>query len=355
MKRLHSLPVKHIERATPKSIIVTLGIDDELKSLFQFRAGQYVTIQHECDGESLRRSYSICVPEGSENLKIGVKEVDGGAFSAFANQKLQVGDMLNVLPPSGNFTLPLDDESSHMLGVAAGSGITPVISHVETFLAKDSNSKVTLIYGNKTPASIMFRERIEDLKNTFLERLTVVHVLSSTQQEIELFSGRITSEKLEGILKIWGAGHKIDCAFLCGPEMLVRDIKSKLEVMGVNKQKIFYELFTATKRKNQNLVKTIKPTVNKTTATVILDGVAHKVSMNSNQSLLDAARQSNLDAPYSCLGGICSSCRCKIVEGSGEMEVNHSLEDYEVQAGFALSCQLRPTSEKITITYDEIH
>ena len=251
MKKLHSLPVKHIERATAKSIIVTLGLEDELKSLFQFRAGQYVTIQHEFDGESLRRSYSICVPEGSENLKIGVKEVDGGAFSAFANQKLQVGDMLNVLPPSGNFTLPLDDESSHMLGVAAGSGITPVISHVETFLAKDSNSKVTLIYGNKTPASIMFRERIEDLKNTFLERLTVVHVLSSTQQEIELFSGRITSEKLEGILKIWGAGHKIDCAFLCGPEMLVRDIKSKLEVMGVNKQKIFYELFTATKRKNQ--------------------------------------------------------------------------------------------------------
>lgn len=355
MSQFYSLLVEKIEKNTSQSVILTLGYDSNLSNKFSFNSGQYLTVRHQAGSEDLRRCYSICVNEGSAALQIGIKKIQGGAFSCFANETLKIGDRLEVMPPAGKFTLSTQDEPRHVIVVAAGSGITPIISHIEKILSREKNSRVTLIYGNKTTSSIMFRERIEDLKNIYLKQLSVIHVLSSAPQDIELFSGRITANKFREIIKNWGQNHKIDQALLCGPEEMIMALKGELFEMGVREDRILYELFSTEKRKTgkANLLKEVIP--EQIEATILLDGVAHKIAMVSGQSLLAAARENNLDAPFSCQAGICSSCRCKIIKGAGEMEVNHALEDYEVRAGYALSCQLHPTSNKITISYDEGH
>ena len=355
MNSFYSLSIDKIEKNTAQSVVLTLGYEAKLAKKFSFRAGQYLTVRHHSEGEDLRRCYSICSIEGGPSLQIGIKKVEGGAFSSFANEKLKVGDRLEVMPPSGKFTLKSTSVARHVLAVAAGSGITPIISHIERILLEELNSNVTLIYANKTPSSIMFRERIEDLKNLYLKRFSVVHVLSSTPQDIELFSGRINADKLRGIVTSWGQNKSIDNVLLCGPEDMVHSLRDEFFELGVPHEQILYELFSTEKRKNMQPVKGKLTTLSEVAVTIILDGVTHKLEMNGGDTILSAALENSLDAPFSCQGGICSSCRCKIIEGSGEMEVNHALEDYEVQDGYALSCQLRPTTNKITITYDEGH
>ena len=354
MTMFHPLKVQSITRDTANSVILDLALSDELHKEFDFLAGQYLTFRHHHNGEELRRNYSICTKENAGNLRVGIREVEGGVFSSFANKSLQVGDVLDVMPPMGRFTLNDIKLGANVLMIAAGSGITPMISHIETLLSRDPNAKVSLIYGNRNPNSIMFRETLEDIKNTYLTRFKLVHVLSGAGQEADLFTGRIDGARVVDIAKNWLHQTDYDVALICGPEAMTLDVKKGVEGLGLAPSQIRYELFHSGSPK-------AKPKINQGNAqksvdlTIVIDGTKHQLKMAKDENVLDVARESHIDAPFSCKGGICSTCRCKILEGTGEMEINHALEDYEVNAGYALSCQLRPTSETLVISYDEGH
>ncbi len=353
MSGFHPLKVQQVQHDTSSSVIVTLEIDDNQKDRFEFLAGQYLTFRHQHNGEEIRRNYSICSPQGAGSLQVGVRQVDEGIFSTFANSSLNVGDILETMPPQGKFTLADLPEGARVLLVAAGSGITPMMSHIETLLANDPKASVTLIYGNRTPNTIMFRERLEDLKSEYMTRFTLLHVLSGAGQEADLFTGRIDGQRVTSIVDEWLHQPEFDAALICGPQEMIMNVKATLE-QSMPGTKVGYELFDtggsrkAPKAKTSNTLKDVD-------LTVIIDGTAHKIAMANDDHVLDVARENHIDAPYSCRGGICSTCRCKIIKGTGEMEVNHALEDYEVEAGYALSCQLRPTSKTLVISYDEGH
>lgn len=353
MPTLHSISVKHIDRNTPDSVILTLDIPEGVRDEFSFKAGQYLTFAKIFDGEELRRSYSICVGEGSDTLCVGIKKIENGAFSSFANEKLVVGDELLVLPPQGKFVLK-EDRAEQILLIAAGSGITPIISHAETILAANEYSQITLIYGNKSPNSIMFKERLEELKNLYIERLNIIHIFSQTAQDIDLFSGRIDGKRCLDILTKWCKKTIFDQVFICGPEPMIKNVRVSLEALGIDKSRINYELFATVARK-RSPAQVSKKHDEKKSLTVVLDGTSFQLDLLDGEAVLDAARRQNIDAPYSCRGGICSTCRCKILKGRGQMNVNHVLEDYEVEQGYALSCQLTADSKEITISYDEGH
>lgn len=351
MNKFHYLTVTDIEKNTNDAVIITLETPSDD---FKYRAGQYLTFRHEFEGEELRRSYSICASEHAQKLCVAVKKVEGGAFSNFANDTLKIGDQLEVMRPEGKFTLGDIKDGSDLLMIAAGSGITPIISQIETILEASKESKITLIYGNKTPHSTMFRERLEELKSLYMYRFSLIHVLSASPQDIELFSGRITRERCRKIIKNWMGIEHIDAAFICGPEDMIHNVSDVLGQIGIDKSRIQYELFVSKKRKNGKAV-SVTQTQKDVKLTVILDGTSHQFEMAHDQSVLDIARNNNLDVPFSCESGICSTCRCKILEGEGTMEVNHALEDYEIEQGYALSCQLVPRTNKLVISYDERH
>lgn len=353
MKNFYPLEVQSVKKNTPDSVIITLIVEEKHKALFTYRAGQYLTFKKVIQHEELRRSYSICASEQESVLRIGVKAVEDGAFSNFVNTQLKPGDKLDAMPPMGSFTID-HQVNTHLLFIAAGSGITPIISHIETALNNSENTEITLLYGNKTPHSTMFRERIEELKNLYMSRLNIIHILSETPSEIDLFSGRITSKKYEEVFSKWLRKIDFDQIMICGPQAMTEDLSDGLSKLGIDSSKIKYELFGTTPRKQAQTKASSHKSI-EIELCVILDGTAHKLEMNSGENVLEVAKRNHLDVPYSCLGGICSTCKCKIIEGMGEMEINHALEDYEVQQGYALSCQLRPTTDKITISYDEGH
>ena len=347
------IKVKDIVKDTPQSVVLTLDIAENNRKEFRYSAGQYLTFRHKHGGEDLRRSYSICVGEGANDLRVGIKKVNDGVFSTFANDVLKCGDELEVMAPMGNFVLG-GASSKRFLMVAAGSGITPILSHIETILTANTDTYITLIYGNKSPHSTMFRERLEELKNKFIERFAIIYVFSAASQDIELFSGRIDGNKCIDILKKWIGQTIFDHVFICGPEQMIQNVQAGIQTLGIEKSKIKYELFATVPHKSKNKV-TTKKSQQGTEISVVLDGTEYEINIRDGESVLDAARRQNLDAPFSCKGGICSTCRCKILEGSGEMKANQALEDYEVEQGYALSCQLIPTSNKIKISYDSGH
>ncbi len=345
--------VTNIEKNTPDSAVITLQPPAEHKDDFAFQAGQYIVIKKSFDDEELRRCYSICADEQSGMLQIGVKQVDDGAFSSFANQQLQIGTQLEIFPPSGRFIL--DEQAKNYLMIAAGSGITPIISQIQTLLQADKDARITLIYGNKTPHSTMFRERLEDLKNRYLQRFNLVNILSQTPQDIELFSGRITGDKVEEIISNWLGGFDFQRYHICGPIEMIKSVKATLTAKGVDKTHIKNEIFAATKRKNAPAVKTHDTVEKMVEVNIMLDGSQHRFQATAGQAVLQTALANNLDVPFSCQSGICSTCRCKILAGSGTMAVNNVLEDYEVRAGYALSCQLVPDTDSISVSYDGGH
>lgn len=358
MARFHSLEVVDVRRETRDAVVVTLKPRPEDAAAFDFTQGQYLTFRRDFDGEELRRSYSICAGKDEGCLKVGIKKVEGGAFSTWANENLSAGDVLEAMPPMGKFFVPLAPElGRHYLGFAGGSGITPLLSIIKTVLAREPRSRFTLVYANRQISSIMFREELEDLKNIYLGRLSVLHVLESEAQEIDLFTGRVDAEKMEGLFKHWIDAKSVDTAFICGPEPMMLAIAAALREHGLSDAQIKFELF-ASGQPGRAKAKAVSANVAAngagTTATVTLDGATRTFHMpREGQSLLDAALAANLDAPYACKAGVCSTCRAKVVEGEVEMAVNHALEDYEVRAGYVLTCQCFPLTEKLVVTYDE--
>ena len=288
---------------------------------------------------------------------MGIKHVANGALSTWANSELAVGDVLHAMPPQGRFFAPLDAEAeNHYLGFAGGSGITPLLSIIRTTLAREPHSRFTLLYANRRISSIMFREELEDLKNIYMNRLSVLHILEDDPQEIDLFSGRITTDKLDAVFASWISLPQISCAFICGPEPMMTLIAASLSHHGLPQEKIKYELFKSNQPGRLELkTKTNAHDQNQatTSVTVTIDGASSSFEMRRDQSILEAALENNLDAPFSCQAGVCSTCRCKVIEGDIEMIANHALEDDEITKGYALSCQSYPLSDHLVIQYDQ--
>jgi ring-1,2-phenylacetyl-CoA epoxidase subunit PaaE len=357
MARFYPLSVAEVRRETRDAVVVTLAPRDEDRAAFDFIQGQYLTFRREFDGEELRRSYSICAGRDEGALRVGIKRVDGGAFSTWANEELKAGDLLEAMPPMGSFHTALDpDRPRSYLGFAGGSGITPVLSLVKTILAREPRSRFTLVYGNRSINAIMFREELEDLKNSYLGRFSVVHVLESEAQDIELFSGRIDGEKCARLFKGWIDIGSVDMAFICGPEPMMLAIAQALRDHGLRDDQIKFELFASAPRRARHKVeaRAAAATAELCRATITLDGTTRVIEMpKRGESILDAALGASLDAPYACKAGVCSTCRAMVLEGEVEMETNHALEDYEVRRGYVLTCQCFPLSDSVVVSYDQ--
>lgn len=354
MSRFHPLTVTDVARDTRDSVILTLQPQDA--DAFRFIQGQYLTFRRDFDGQELRRSYSICAGLDDGALRVGIKRVDGGAFSTWANTELRVGDVLEAMPPQGNFHTPLaPDDARHYLMFAAGSGITPILSIIRTVLAREPRSRVTLVYANRRIASIMFRGELDDLKDQFMDRLSVLHVLGQDAQEIDLFTGRLDAAKLDKLFTHWINLGSVSTAFICGPEALMQTIAGSLRDHGLSDDQIKYELFGAAQpgRTAQPAARVADSTGQTCAVSVTLDGTTRHLDIPMDgTTVLQAALGADLDAPYSCTAGVCSTCRAKVLEGGCEMAVNHALEDYEVRAGYVLTCQCTPTSDRLVISYD---
>ena len=357
MARFLPLEVTDVRKDTRDAVVVTLRPRPEDAARFAFIQGQYLTFRREFDGEELRRSYSICAGLDEGLLKVGIKRVDGGAFSTWANENLAPGAVIEAMPPMGNFHTALQAETPrHYLGFAGGSGITPVLSILKTVLAREPKSRFTLVYANRQINSIMFREDLEDLKNTYLGRLSVLHVLEAEGQEIDLFTGRVDAEKMSALFTHWVDPASVDTAFICGPEPMMLTIADSLKANGLSDTQIKFELFASGQpgRAKTKAVSTVADSGEACEATVTLDGTTRTFRMpKTGESLLDAALSNRLDAPYACKAGVCSTCRAKVLEGEVEMMTNHALEDYEVRQGYVLTCQCYPLSDRVVVSYDQ--
>ncbi len=355
MPKFHTLQVKAIHRETPDCVSVAFDVPEALQSDYQYLAGQYLTLRVTLDGEEVRRSYSICSSPTEGELRIAVKKVPNGRFSSFANEVLRSGDTLDVMTPIGNFCVAPDAANAlHYVGFAAGSGITPIISILKTVLAAEPNSRFTLFYGNKATDSIIFREAVEALKNVYLQRLSIHYVLSQEFHHNELFTGRISREKCEVFFDKMLDLNEVDAFFVCGPQAMNEDIRDLLLARGVPRQRIHVELFTT------GIAKTERPKAVQDAKTgieaqirVTLDGSSFEFPLYSNgDSILDAALRRGADLPFACKGGVCCTCRARLLEGEVEMDLNYALEPDELEAGYILTCQAHPVSQRVVVDFD---
>ncbi|KAA3438208.1 1,2-phenylacetyl-CoA epoxidase subunit PaaE [Rufibacter hautae] len=358
MSRFHKVRIKKVDRETHDSVTVTLDVPEELKDTFRYTQGQYLTFRRHHNGEELRRSYSICSSPLENIWKVAIKKVPEGRFSSFANEALQPGEELEVMPPMGKFyTQVHPEQQKSYLMVAAGSGITPILSIIKTVLLAEPKSQVLLLYGNRGRNSIMFKEEIEGLKNKFLERLSVYHILSREHGDTDLLFGRIDKGKTELFLQKIIKAEEIDECFICGPEEMIFGAKEALEEAGVARERIHFELFTAAEsgQKSQKRAENAQAHEDKKSRVQVrLDGNYLNLEMSYyGNTILDAAAETGADVPYSCKGGVCSTCRAKVLEGEVEMDVNYSLEPEEVAAGYILTCQARPLSERVVVDFDQ--
>lgn len=351
MAKFIPLTVTDVRRTTADAIAVQLMPQDG--STLPFTQGQYLTFRQNIDGVELRRAYSISAGVTDGTLEVGIKKVPGGAFSTWAHDTLKAGDTIDALSPMGTFhTSLIPNAKNHYIGFAIGSGITPVLSILRSTLAVEPHSRFTLIYANRSARDVMFREELEDLKNTHMARLNIVHVLKNDPTGIDLFTGRIDATKLDAMFAKWVDVDTADGAFICGPEAAMTTIADRLKHHGMSENAIKYELFAAAQQ--GQLPQTTRPKATaKITATIIVDGTAQDVDVGPGETILQAALRSGLDAPYACQAGVCSTCMCKVTQGEAQMITNHALEDYEVAQGMVLSCQALPTSAKITVEYQD--
>lgn len=356
--KFYSLKVKEITPETGDCVSVALDVPEELKEVFQFAPGQYLTFKKDLNDAEVRRSYSICVSPNDQELRVAIKKVEQGKFSGYANTDMKVGDLLDVMPPMGKFSPRKSDATKkNYLAFAAGSGITPVMSIMKTVLQNEPESQFTLVYGNKNRNTIIFREAIEGLKNIYMQRLRLYHVLSREMMDVPLFNGRINAEKVKTFADTLINLKEIDEVFICGPEEMLLSVRQQLQDLGVPHEKIHIELFTSPDQpqaSHENWVKTHKQEDGKSSKVSIrLDGATFEMELPYNgDSILDAALKHGADLPYACKGGVCSTCRAKVTEGSVVMETNYALEKDEVAKGFVLTCQSHPTSEKVVIDFD---
>ncbi|EHM02587.1 phenylacetate-CoA oxygenase/reductase, PaaK subunit [Acetobacteraceae bacterium AT-5844] len=356
--RFHRLRIADLKRETRDAVSIAFDVPEDMRSIYAFAPGQYLTLRTTLENEEVRRSYSICSGPDDGELRIAVKQVDGGAFSTWANTALHAGDELDVMTPTGRFGVAaMPGEARIHVGFAAGSGITPILSIVRGVLAREPQSRFFLFYGNRSGADMLFREQLEELKDRFLGRLSIFHVLSKEEQDIPILNGRLDGEKVRVLLRHIVPAEQVDHIFVCGPTGMSEDVEATLREMGVPEERVHVERFVSAQggRPQRKPVPTAAEveTAHRT-ASLIVDGNRREVKVAEGEAILDAALRAGLDLPYACKGGMCSTCRAKVVEGSVEMEVNYSLEPWETKAGFVLTCQAHPTSEHVVIDYDQM-
>ncbi|MCX8021054.1 MAG: phenylacetate-CoA oxygenase/reductase subunit PaaK [Chitinophagaceae bacterium] len=351
----HPLTVKEVRRETPDCVSVLFDVPELLKKQFAFRQGQNVTLRKHVEGEEVRRTYSICSSPLENELRIAVKKQPGGLFSTYINDLLKPGDVLDVMEPAGRFYTPLHPgQKKKYLAFAAGSGITPVISILKTTLAVEKESRFTLIYGNRNRSSIIFLEELEALKNKYLTRFQLFHILSREHTDVPLFNGRMDEEKLKELDALL-LFTNYDEFFICGPEKMIFCIKDFLEGRGIDKKNIHFELFTTSSRnvtRQQKKYMDIKTDVSR--VTLISDGRAFhlEIPARSEQTILEAAISAGADVPFACKGGMCCTCKAFLREGKVQMDVHWGLEDEEVEKGYILTCQSIPLSETLVVDFD---
>ena len=352
----HKLKVRDVRRETGDCVSVLFEIPEELKKEFAFRQGQSLTMRAIIDGEEVRRTYSICSSPLDEEWRVAIKKVEGGLFSTFANQLLRGGSELEVMPPVGKFYTELHPENrKRYLAFAAGSGITPVLSIIKTTLRTEPGSEFTLVYGNRSRASIIFFEELEALKNQYIDRFNLVHILSRERTDTPLNFGRMDAEKLQALERLIDYSS-MDEIFICGPEEMIFNTRNWLESKGIDRRKIHFELFTTPGVKTNTVRKKDSVTEGGPFATVVmkLDGRSFEfpLSLNSETTLLDAALQQGADLPYACKGGVCCTCKARLIEGEVAMDVHWGLEEDEIEKGYILTCQSHPKTEKVVVDFD---
>ncbi len=351
MSQFHKLAISELHNETEACVTIAFQVPSELKDTFTFKAGQYITLKTTVNGNELRRDYSICSSPNSGILKVAVKAVANGNFSSFANSELKVGDVIEVAPPNGRFVFePNDSNARTIAAFAAGSGITPVMSILKSALEGEPKSNFVLIYGNKSPKDTIFLDELLQLQSKYQDRLKLHFVYSQSQIDKALF-GRIETSTINFLLKNDYKDTKFDRFYICGPEPMIHTVKDVLLESGINESQILFELFTVTKP-----AKPIDDTLidGKTKVTVMLDDEETSFVMDQKKSVLEAALDENIDAPYSCQGGICSSCLARLTEGEVTMRQNNILTDSELEEGLILTCQSHPTTPTIRVDYDDI-
>jgi ring-1,2-phenylacetyl-CoA epoxidase subunit PaaE len=361
--KFHDLQVANITPEAAGAVAITLQVPTELQSGFNFKAGQFLTLRATIDGDDVRRSYSISSSEDSfkktGTLEVGIRPVQGGVFSNWAATKLKVGDVMRVMPADGRFIVQRP-RAIHRVGFAAGSGITPILSILATTLEQQPESKFTLVYGNRRMDSVMFNEALQDLKDRYPNRLTLIHVLSRQAQEVPLLEGRIGAAKVKEIVSSLLPAASMDEVFICGPEAMIEATEKALIEVGVPARNIRTERFTSptlealpAKERKQVVLGHTPESKGEVALTILLDGKKHQMQMSVTDKILDVALAAGLDLPYSCKGGVCCTCRAKVMQGSVEMEKNFTLEKWEAEHGFVLSCQAKPTSKEVVMSFDE--
>jgi len=350
--KFHSLSISHVNQESNDAISILFDIPNELKEDYRFIQGQHVTFKSKVNGQELRRSYSICSAVGDNEIKVTIKKVPGGAFSTWANLNIQKGDVIEVMTPEGQFHTHLDAKNKkHYVAFAAGSGITPIFSIIKTTLKKEPMSSFTLIFGNSRQSTIIFQEELEDLKNRYLTRFTMHNIFSREEQEVPLLNGRLDAKKVNEFLTFLFPVSGIDDAFICGPGGMIDEVEFALRSAGLSPEKIHLERFGLPDSEIKYRVEIGDAT--QATITVIADGLKRDIKFREgDESILDAALKSGMDLPYSCKGGVCNTCRCRVMEGKVRMDRNFALEPEDVKNGFVLSCQSHPLTDKVVISFD---
>ena len=352
----HRLTVANICRETSDSVSIVFDIPEELASEYRFSPGQYLTLRAVIDGEDTRRSYSICSGPGDSDLRVLVKKVEDGLFSSWINDNLKIGDELEVMTPTGRFGLAHAPGNGRInVGFAAGSGITPILSILRGVLELEPDSRFFLFYGSRSTADILFRNALEELKDRFLDRLSIFHVLSREEQDIPILNGHLDGEKVRLFLTSMIPAALVDHAFICGPEGMIGDVEATLRQLGLPEDRIHTERFLSVQggrpRKRAKIAADAPPAH---VAALIVDGKRRNVPVAAGETVLDAALRAGMDLPFACKGGMCSTCRARIAEGEVSMDVNYSLEPWEIEAGFVLTCQSHPKSARLVVDFDHL-
>ena len=355
MAKFHNIKVLDVYKETKDCSVISFEIPEDMKHEFKYSHGQHVTLRALIDGQDVRRSYSLCSSPVDDEWKVAVKKINGGLFSAFVNDSLKPGDIVEVMPPNGVFNAPIEPEKAkNYIVFAAGSGITPILSILKTHLALEPNSKFQLFYLNRSVKSIIFKEEIEQLKNKYFGRLEIFHFLTKEHRNIELLNGRFTEEKLKTLTDKIIDVPSVDECFICGPEQMIFLIRDSLMKAGLSKDKIHFELFNTgnSEADKERTSRILEKKVEGTQVTIIDGGKEFHFIMDDDfDNILDGALAAGADLPFACKGGVCSTCRCKVIDGTVEMKVNYALDENEVAKHYILSCQAVPTSEKVVVDF----
>lgn len=353
--RFHRLRIADVRRETPECVSLAFEVPPALAAEYRFVQGQHVALRAHLDGEEVRRSYSICSGLDDGELRVAVKKVPGGRFSVWVNEQLAAGDSIDVMTPEGRFFVPLDPQQArHYVAFAAGSGITPVLSIVRTVLAREPRSRFTLVYGNRRLASTMFHEALWALKDRYLTRLAIFHVFSREEQEVELFNGRIDAAKVRQFLDTLIPPESIDAAFVCGPATMIDEVEVALIGAGVPRERVHVERFGIPGVGGDAAAAVDDAEAAEARIALLIDGVRREFEFHRGQhSILEAGRAAGIDLPFSCKGGMCSTCRARLLEGQVRMAKNYALEPHEVAAGFVLTCQSYPLTERVLVSFDD--